>query len=183
MLVPVILAAGVGLARSPLGSRLPGPDSSARVYSGREHRVAVPLPRIEATVEMDGTTTAPPWRQAAVLTGFSEYTPVDGAPAEDSTQVLVWYSPSAIYFGIRAYEAHGGVHAALSNRDNIDADDNVQIILSPFIHGQQALVFAVNAFGIQEDGTITEGATASASFGVVTKTGRPPTDLHPDFVY
>ena len=169
MLVQVILAAAAGVG--------------GKVYSGRDHQIAVSVPRIEATVEVDGSTTAAPWQQAAVLTGFSEYTPVDGAPAEDSTEVLVWYSPTAIYFGIRAFEAHGAVHAALSNRDNIDADDNVQLVLSPFIHGQQALVFAVNALGVQEDGTITEGTTASASFGVVTKTGRPPTDLDPDFVY
>jgi hypothetical protein len=189
MLAPVILiAAAFTLAPPPHRAGPPDPDTIPRdtipqVYAGRDHHTSVPLPRLDATVEIDGTTSAPAWRHAAVLTGFSEYTPVDGPPAEDSTEVLVWYSPSAIYFGIRAFEAHGAVHAALSDRDKIDADDNVQLILSPFIHGQQALVFAVNALGVQEDGTITEGTTASASFGVVTKTGRPPTDLDPDFVY
>src|SRR5712692_8637451 len=68
----------------------------------------------------------PVWRQAALLTGFSQYRPVDGRPAADSTQVLVWYSPDAIYFGIRAYESHGAVvRATLADRDNIDADDRV----------------------------------------------------------
>ena len=172
-----------GLSAGPPSPSVPAQDTGRVVYSGREHRIAVPIPRIDANVDVDSAMTGAPWKRAALLTGFSEYTPVDGAPAQDSTEVLVWYSPTAIYFGIRAFEAHGAVHTALSNRDNIDADDNVQIILSPFIHGQQALVFAVNAFGIQEDGTITEGTTATQAFGVVTKTGRPPTDLDPDFVY
>ena len=118
-----------------------------------------------------------------MLTGFSQYLPVDGVPAEDSTEVLVWYSPTAIYFGVRAFEAHGAVHAVLANRDLIDADDNIQIILSPFLHSRQSLVFAANAFGIQEDGTITEGNFVSKGFGVNQQTGPPPTDLTPDFVY
>ena len=91
--------------------------------------------------------------------------------------MLVWYSHAAIYFGIRAFEPHGGVHYKLADRDKIDADDNVQIILSPFLHSRQALVFAVNPLGIQEDGTITEGvrhgprASTPASH---RPGGRPP---------
>ena len=47
---------------------------------------------------------APPWAEAAILSGFSQFSPVDGVPAHDSTEVLVWYSPTAIHFGIRAFE-------------------------------------------------------------------------------
>ena len=163
----------------------PGPDSLAPpvVYNGRAGQLTVTIPRLESDIDVDGTLTAPAWQHAAVLTGFSQYLPVDGQTAEDSTDVLVWYSRSAIYFGIRAFEPHGAVHAALANRDAIDADDNVQLILSPFLHSRQALVFAVNPFGVQEDGTITEGTSSQSGFGVTNLTGPPPTDLSPDFVY
>src|SRR5579872_2459027 len=143
----------------------------------------VHVPRVDTVIAIDGTLSAPAWRQASVLRGFSEYKPVDGIPAEDSTQVLVWYSKEAIYFGIRAYELHGPPHATHANRDRIDGDDNVQLILSPFIHSHQALVFAVNPFGVQEDGTITEGVTTRRGFGVTNQTGPDSTDLSPDFVY
>ena len=43
-------------------------------YSGREKKLAVPPPRIEVDVTMDGELTEPAWAQAAILTGFSEYT-------------------------------------------------------------------------------------------------------------
>jgi hypothetical protein len=163
-------------------------DSSVRhsvggVYNGRAGELTVHIPRIDAKIDVDGTLTAPPWQQAAVLNGFSEYQPVDGVPAEDSTEVLVWYSPTAIYFGIRAYEAHGAPHATLANRDKIDGDDNIQLIISPFIHSHQALMFAVNPFGVQEDGTITEGNGSRRGFGVTNQTGPDSTDLSPDFVY
>src|SRR5579863_1489890 len=170
---------GPDLLRDSLRDSVPAPA----VYNGRAGQLAVTIPRLDTDIDVDGTLTAPAWQHAAVLTGFSEYLPVDGQVAADSTEVLVWYSHSAIYFGIRAYEPHGAVHAALANRDAIDADDNVQLLLSPFLHSRQALVFAVNPFGVQEDGTITEGATSQSGFGVTNLTGPPPTDLSPDFVY
>jgi len=144
----------------------------------------VRIPRVDTAITVDGSLSAPVWRQASVLRGFSEYKPVDGIPAEDSTQVLVWYSKASIYFGIRAFEPHGPVHATRANRDKIDGDDNVQLILSPFVHSHQALVFAVNPYGVQEDGTITEGvATTIGAIGVPNATGPDSVDLSPDFVY
>ena len=91
-----------------------------------------------------------------MLTGFSQFSPLDGIPAADSTQVLIWYSPTALYVGIRAFEAHGAVHATLADRDKISADDNVQILLGTFHDQRQAYVFAVNPFGVQMDGTLVE---------------------------
>src|SRR5579862_4938364 len=151
------------------------------VYSGRAGELAVKVPRVETHIDIDGTLDAPVWQQAAVLTGFSEYQPVDGLAAEDSTAVLVWYSATAIYFGIRAYEIHGAVHATLANRDKIDGDDNVDIILTPFIHGRHAIEFGVNPYGVQEDGTITEGVL-STSYNA-SANGPPPVDLSADYVY
>ena len=151
-------------------------------YRGTENQLRVKLPRIDESVPLDLNLDGPVWARAAVLTGFSEYAPVDGRVAEDSTIVLIWYSSSAIYFGIRAFESHGAVHATLANRDYIDADDNVQILLNTFHDGRRALVFASNALGIQEDGTMVEGGSTTQSLNA-NYTNRPPTDLSPDFVY
>ncbi|MFI5309781.1 MAG: DUF5916 domain-containing protein [Gemmatimonadales bacterium] len=169
----------------PTRARPARPDAPAPlVYSGRDRQLDVRVPRIDAIITMDGTLDDPVWQRAVVLTGFSEYSPLDQLPAEDSTEVLVWYSPRAIYFGVRAFEPHGGVHYKLADRDKIDADDNVQLILSPFLHSRQALVFAVNPLGIQQDGTMTEGVTTGRRFSTgTTQTGRPATDLSPDYVY
>jgi len=139
-------------------------DPPAAVYSGRSGQLAVKIPRIDQGIPVDGTLNDPVWQRAALLTGFSEYSPLDGLPAEDSTEVFVWYSSRAMYFGVRAFEPHGGVHYKLADRDKIDADDNIQIVLTPFLHSREALVFAVNPLGIQEDGTMTEGVGKARSF-------------------
>src|SRR5437879_6401549 len=137
--------------------------SDSTSYSGRDHELDVRIPRLEAEVVMDGDLADSVWAHAARLTGFSQYSPNDGVPAADSTQVLVWYSASAIYFGIRAFELHGRPTMTLANRDQIFDDANVQILLGTFRYGKQALIFAVNPAGVQGHGCQIEGANVPAS--------------------
>jgi len=155
------------------------------VYSGRARQLDVRIPRVEARITIDGALDETVWGQAAVLTGFSQYRPVDGRPAEDSTEVLVWYSPDAIWFGIRAFEPHGHVvRATLADRDNIDADDRVEILLDAYLDHRRATLFAVNPYGVQEDGVWSDGVGAGAAGGP-SAGGRfdATIDLNPDYVY
>jgi hypothetical protein len=155
----------------------------SQVYLGTERNLRVDIPRVEATVEVDGRLNEPVWQQAARLTGFSQYAPDDGRPAGNETEVLVWYSPNAVHFGIRAHATPGSVRATLADRDHIDSDDQVQIFLSTFNDGRQASVFGVNPFGVQMDGAVVEGAAQGAGgFGGVAG-GRTAPDLSPDFVF
>ena len=117
------------------------PDSLG-IYSGRARQLEVRIPRVEADIVVDGDLGDSVWAHAALLTGFSQYAPNDGVSAVDSTQVLVWYSSNAIYFGIRAYELHGRPSATLADRDQIFGDDNVQILLGTFHDGKKALMLA-----------------------------------------
>jgi hypothetical protein len=166
----------------PLALLLQAASGNPVVYSGLARQLDVKIPRSEASVSIDGRLDEAVWRQAAVLTGFSQLQPVDGRPAEDTTQVLVWYGPTAIYFGIRAFESHGAVVATLADRDNIDANDYVQILLDTFNDHRRALVLGVNPFGIQADGIRSEGPPAGAS-GQQAGGNFANVDLNPDFQY
>src|SRR3989454_4177754 len=157
---------------------------SLGIYSGRERQLDVRIPRFDADVVIDGDLSDSTWARAALLTGFSQYAPNDGVSAVDSTQVLVWYSANAIYFGIRAYELHGRPTATLADRDQIFGDDNVQILLGTFHDGKKALMFGVNPLGVQGDGALIEGANISASgFIGGAVIGREQPDLSPDYVF
>src|SRR2546430_12244199 len=94
---------------------LHGGDSAT--YSGRDRQLDVQIPRFEADAVIDGDLSDSVWARAARLTGFSQYSPNDAVPAADSTQALVWYSATAIYSGIRAFELHGRPTMTLANRD------------------------------------------------------------------
>jgi hypothetical protein len=161
------------------------PDAQQSVYDGRLRQIEVRVPRIEdATVRLDGVLDDPVWRRAALLKGFTQYRPVDSRPAQDSTEVLVFYAPDAIYFGIRAYEAHGNVvRATLADRDNIDADDKIQILLDTFNDRRRALLFAVNPLGAQQDGVRSEGLAGAAGGQNAGFRFDGVVDLNPDYVY
>jgi hypothetical protein len=159
------------------------PADTQLVYDGRAGRLDVAIPRIDTTVVVDGHLDEAVWQRAARLTGFSLYRPSDGRPAEEQTEVLVWYAADAIYFGIRASEPHGNVRATLADRDNIDADDKVQILLDTYDDHRRALLFSVNPLGVQEDGVWSDGFSGGA--GGASSGGRfdASVDLNPDYVF
>ena len=151
-------------------------------FSGRNKQLDIHLPRIEAEVTIDGKLDEPAWQQAARLVDFTRYAPSDDAPADDSTEVLVWYSPTAIHFGIRAYAQPGTVRATLADRDKMFSDDYIGIFLGTFNDGRQATVFGVNPLGVQGDGILVETGAASSGFSGLS-VGREPTDIRPDYLF
>ena len=150
-LLPFLLAV-------PAFAQPAAPPATAPVtYHGRTRQLEVRIPRVAGSPSIDGRLDDAAWGEAAILTGFSQYSPVDRQAAEDSTDVFVMYSDHAIYFGIRAFERHGAVAATLADRDRISSNDHVELFLDTFDDHRRSLNFAVNAFGIQADGTFQEG--------------------------
>lgn len=171
LLAALVLAPAPARAQGPSASADPAPAAVPRpvtVYHGRAGDLEVTVPRAAADFDIDGVLDEAAWDDAALLTGFSQYEPVDGTAAVDSTEVRVIYDDYAIYFAVRAFEPHGGLVASLADRDRIDGNDHVQIILDTFNDRRRALVFSANALGIQSDGTLADGAES---------------DLSPDFIY
>jgi hypothetical protein len=152
--------------------------AAARLSAAAEGPPAVTVPRLEAELAVDGVLDEPAWQQAAVLSGFHQYQPVDGRPAEEQTEVRVFYTASAICFGITAGDREpGSIRATVADRDNIDADDSVTIHLDTFHDRRRSFFFAVNPLGVQQDGVRTEGSNSPGqAFG-------GETDKNPDFVF
>jgi hypothetical protein len=136
------------------------------------------VPRLEATVSIDGVLDEAAWSEATRLGGFWQYQPVDGRPAEEETEVLVWYAPDAIYFGIVAHDRQpGAIRATVADRDNIDSEDHVVIDIDTFHDRRRAFFFGVNPLGAQSDGVRSEGA------GQVSSLVPGGIDLNPDFTW
>src|SRR5687768_16293340 len=102
-----MIAFALALQLAALSKTPPG----APVHNGRLNQLVVSPVKSAVEIKVDGNLDEAVWNNAAMLTGFSQYAPVDGAPANDSTAVLVWYDDHAIYFGVRAFEPHGTVNA------------------------------------------------------------------------
>ena len=169
-------------ASVPAVAQSSAPDL-ARSYDGRSGSLDVVPPRLDESVEIDGQLNEAVWAQAAVLSGFSRYAPVDGEPADNATAVLVWYSPTAMHFGIRAAAPAGSVRATLADRDHIQSDDHIIIFLSTYNDGRQAFVFGANPLGVQLDGALSEGTRGSGGGFSGLAQGRETPDLNPDYVF
>jgi hypothetical protein len=159
-----------------------GPAPAVRpelVVEGRGSPTAT-IPRVEnAEVQIDGRLDEPVWAQAARLTGFWQYQPVDGRPAEEETEVLVWYAPDAIHFGIIAHDrAPGSIRATVADRDNIGNDDHVVLEIDTFRDRRRAFFFGVNPLGVQSDGVRSEGTGQAASSLIPGNV-----DANPDFTW
>lgn len=153
------------------------PAGAGTTYPG-QGSPTVPLPRVEAQITVDGRLDEIAWAGAARLVEFWQYQPVDGRPAEERTEVLVWYTADAIYFGILAFDqAPDRIRATVAERDAIDGDDHVVLYLDTFGDRRRAFFFAVNPLGVQQDGVRTEGGRSP---------GQPfggGTDENPDFYF
>jgi hypothetical protein len=173
-MISLALLAALALADSPL-----------LVYPGRENQLKVAVPRLDESLEVDGQLDDAVWSNAARLTDFSQYSPTDGRPAEQKTEVLVFYSATAVHFGVRAEAVAGSVRASLAQRDRLNAEDTITFLLSTFNDGRQAIAITVNPLGVQADGTLIEGLSAASQGGGFSglATGREAPDLAPDFVF
>ncbi len=141
----------------------PAAAAPGKSYDGAG-RPAVAIPRLTTTVTVDGSRTEPAWSQAARLTGFHQYQPLDNRPAEDRTETRVFYSQDAIYFGIIANAKNpGSIRATVADRDKLGNEDRVTIYLDTFNDHRRAYFFVVNPLGAQGDGVRTEGAASAGS--------------------
>ena len=150
-------------------------------FSGRTHQLEVNPPRIESPeVRIDGRLEEAVWAEAAVLRDFTQYEPVEGIPATEATEVRVFYSGDAIYFGVLAFDTEPDrILARLGERDrSVFGDDWARIILDTFDDQRQGYVFYVNPLGIQTDGLWIEGLRQQE--GRATSVSI---DFSPDFIW
>ncbi len=148
-------------------------------YSGRAGQLDVSTPRIESpSISIDANLDEPEWSQAAILRDFTQYTPVEGAVASQDTEVRVFYSSDAIYFGFRVFDSEPDkILVHLMERDRSQSDDWIRIMLDTFNDQRQAYTFFVSPFGIQSDGMWLESIEPRGG-----PTG-PKVDFNPDFIF
>ena len=157
--------------------------SEAKTYSGRAADTEITTPALEqARIDIDGRLDDAAWQQAALLTSFTQYKPVEGAEASQRTEVQVLVDADAIYFAIKAFDNDpSGIRATLSERDSYTfSDDYVRLILDTFDDSRKAYVFTVNPLGVQHDGIWNESGGSS---GRMHGNFGSPIDNNPDFLW
>ena len=174
------------LAQPPVDVTIPSaatptaPVGAEAVFSGQRLQLEVYAPRVtDGAITIDGNASEPAWQRAALLTQFTSYNPVDGRPAQDSTEVRLFYTADALYMTVRAWAPAGTVRATLAERDRISSDDWIALHLDTFNDRRRAFVFAVNALGVQADGMRSEQGAPPG----VSRAALQSVDLTQDYVW
>ena len=118
-------------------------------------RPVVRPPRTRTPPDIDGRLDDAAWRTAAVITEFTQQSPLDGAPATEDTEVYITYDSDHIYFGFHLHYTDPGImRANRVDRDTAWQDDLVTVYIDTFLDQQRAYDFDLNAFNVQGDGIV-----------------------------
>ncbi len=127
-------------------------------------RPTVRPPRTDSPPAIDGRLDDAAWRSAAVITEFTQQSPLEGAPATEDTEVYVTYDSDHLYFGFHLHYSDPGImRANRVDRDTAWQDDLITIYIDTFLDQQRAYDFDVNAFNVQGDGIVNTSGNRSGS--------------------
>lgn len=144
------LAAALGAA--------PGPESGLRAQ------------RTAQTIRLDGRLDEVVWSQAAPASGFTQEWPLRGQATRQRTEVRVLYDDHYLYIGARMHHdptLDGGratVVKRLHRRDQDSQSDWFGAAIDSNHDRRTALVFEVNAAGVQKDQVIYNDVSFDASW-------------------
>jgi len=125
------------------------------------------IPRFESAPVIDGQLNDEIWRRAAVFGDFLQTNPGDNIQPSHPTEAMIGYDAKNLYIAFRVKQDRDKIRATVSRRDNIFNDDYIGVFLDTFNDQRQAYVIFFNPFGIQADGTITEGRGEDYSVDLV----------------
>lgn len=144
-LLPVSLCAAIAAPGSLAAQTQRSGDAGAALPS------VVAVAR-EAEIHIDGRLDEAEWRRAAAAGDFVQRDPVEGARAEEPTEVRVLFDDDALYVGARMYDrAPHTIADRLVRRDEEGPYDFFEVSLDPNSDRRTGYLFRVSAAGVQLD--------------------------------
>ncbi len=108
--------------------------------------------RVTKKPVLDGIPSEDIWKNAQILTGFTQLEPNNGQVASKNTTVKVVYDDDAIYVCAQMEDVSGdSVLRELTARDNIGNADWFAVLIDAYKDGNNGVGFIVTASGVQTD--------------------------------
>lgn len=123
---------------------------------------AVPIPKMDAKIKIDGKLLEESWQKAAKMELPFETEPGENIPAQVKTDILIFYTKTHFYVALICYDPDPkAIRARYSKRDEIYLDDLININLDTFNDERRNYFLGCNALGVQRDGIETTGGNGS----------------------
>lgn len=119
--------------------------------------VPVTVPRTALRIAVDGNLDDEGWRDAADLGPLTQREPREGTTPSEATDVLVVSDDDRLYIAVRCHDRDpsGIVRSQMTRDADLSQDDNLEVVLDPFLDRRNGYYFQVNALGTQADGLIS----------------------------
>ncbi len=140
-------------------------------------RVAVRAVSLASPLKIDGRLDEAVYGQVASMSGFIQNDPKEGAPAEEKTEVWVFFDRDNVYVVCRCWETHPERLVANELRrdnSNIVQNDNFAWSFDTFLDRRNNFLFEVSAAGGRIDAQVTNERQLSFDYNPIwqTKAGR-----------
>lgn len=123
-------------------------------------------------VRVDGVLDEASWARAEPVTEFLRYEPTKGGPPPGQTEVRFLQDETTLYIGMKVTGADYDVRGRISEREDVNADDQIGVYLDTFADAQSAYIFYINARGIQQDARYSTTGFSMSWDAVFTTKGR-----------
>ena len=121
--------------------------------------------KISTAPTIDGVLDEEVWKEAQVLTDFSQYFPSDSQPAEHQTYIQAAYTDTHLYIAIKADNPDNNFIASSLKRDFFGTqNDNVSFLIDTFNDGTNAFQFSISPYGVRREALIFNGGNGRESF-------------------
>lgn len=133
-------------------------DDGPLMASASRDEAIVERPSLEAAersgeIVLDGVLDEDAWEAAQPYSGFIQQRPVEGAPAEEDTEVRVLFDEEAVWIGARLFDSEPDeIVDRLVRRDSHGQFDMFMVELDPNLDRLTGYIFTVNAANVQGDG-------------------------------
>lgn len=119
---------------------------------------------MELTVEpeIDGIVVGDPaWQGIKPASGFTQIRPMEGAPAENQTEVHIGFTATTLYIGVVCYDDDpSAIIVSGSRRDgNLQNSDSFRVVIDSFHDQQNGFVFGTNPAGLAFDAQVINEAS------------------------
>ncbi len=111
---------------------------------------------VSQDIQIDGILDEQDWGNAAVATRFTQFSPNEGIPATQQTEVRILYGKSQVYISAVMMDTDPeSIRRTLGRRDEFNQADWFIASIDSYFDRKTAYNFAVNAAGVQADGIYT----------------------------
>ncbi|MBN2054847.1 carbohydrate binding family 9 domain-containing protein [bacterium] len=119
---------------------------------GDSGRVDVTITRAAKAPVIDGVLDDEAWSRVEPITGFMQFTPIEGREPATRTELYITYDGDFFFLAFRCFDSRmDQVRATHTQRESFDNDDVVGFAFDPFNSQREAYLFNVNPYGVVSD--------------------------------